>query len=471
MRRAHTVEQVRAAEAALLARLPEGALMQRAAAGLAYAVLDLLGAAYGRRVLLLVGLGDNGGDALYAGALLARRGVAGRGVAAVRPRARGRAGRAARRPAAAVVAGEPPRRGRSTSWSTASSASAAGPGCAPRRGAALARGSTGVPVVAVDIPSGVDVDTGELAGPHVTADADGHLRHPQGRAPRRPGGRAPAASCTWSTSGSTCPSRRVEALQPDDVAALLPRPGRRRPQVHPRRGRRPRRLRARTPAPALLSVAGAASGLAGMVRYVGDAGGRGPGARGPPRGRRRGPGAGLGGRLRRRRATPATQLAAALGRRRPGGRRRRRARATSTGPLAVPAVLTPHAGELAAMLGVERADVEAAAARTTPGARPTRYGAVGAAQGPAHADRRTRTAGSGSPRPAPPWLATAGAGDVLGGLVGALLAAGLDAVRRRVGRLLAARRGRDPAPRAAARSSRATWRAPSRRPSGACRDR
>src|SRR3954452_18500224 len=75
MRSAHTVEQVREAEAALMARLPEGALMQRAAAGLAYAVVDLLGSAYGRRVLLLVGSGDNGGDALYAGALLARRGA------------------------------------------------------------------------------------------------------------------------------------------------------------------------------------------------------------------------------------------------------------------------------------------------------------------------------------------------------------------------------------------------------------
>src|SRR5690349_22969980 len=74
MRRAHTVEQVRAAEAELMSRLPEGALMQRAAAGLAYAVVDLLGGAYGRRVLLLVGSGDNGGDALYAGAMLARRG-------------------------------------------------------------------------------------------------------------------------------------------------------------------------------------------------------------------------------------------------------------------------------------------------------------------------------------------------------------------------------------------------------------
>ena len=58
MRQAHTVEQVRAAEAARMAQLPEGALMQQAAAGLAHAVIDLLGGGYGRRVLLLVGAGQ-----------------------------------------------------------------------------------------------------------------------------------------------------------------------------------------------------------------------------------------------------------------------------------------------------------------------------------------------------------------------------------------------------------------------------
>ncbi|WP_343901209.1 NAD(P)H-hydrate epimerase, partial [Nocardioides aquaticus] len=82
MRSAHTVEQVRAAEGALMAQLPEGALMQRAAAGLAHAVLALLAGpagdqpAYGRRVLLVVGGGHNGGDALWAGARLAARGCA-----------------------------------------------------------------------------------------------------------------------------------------------------------------------------------------------------------------------------------------------------------------------------------------------------------------------------------------------------------------------------------------------------------
>src|SRR3954451_24381295 len=75
MRSAHTVEQVRAAEEALLAVTQEGALMERAAAGLASAVGEFLGRAYGARVLLLVGAGNNGGDALYAGARLARRGA------------------------------------------------------------------------------------------------------------------------------------------------------------------------------------------------------------------------------------------------------------------------------------------------------------------------------------------------------------------------------------------------------------
>ena len=54
--------------------------MLRAAHGLAYAVLDWLGGGYGARVLLLVGAGNNGGDALHAGAVLARRGA---GVEAV----------------------------------------------------------------------------------------------------------------------------------------------------------------------------------------------------------------------------------------------------------------------------------------------------------------------------------------------------------------------------------------------------
>ena len=75
MRGVYPVDQVRAAEDELMARLPEGALMQRAAYGLANECVQLLGSPYGARVVLLVGAGNNGGDALYAGATLARRGA------------------------------------------------------------------------------------------------------------------------------------------------------------------------------------------------------------------------------------------------------------------------------------------------------------------------------------------------------------------------------------------------------------
>ena len=75
------VADVRAAETALMATLPPGTLMARAAAGLAGRCAltcwpTASAAVYGRTVLLLVGAGDNGGDALYAGALLARPGRA-----------------------------------------------------------------------------------------------------------------------------------------------------------------------------------------------------------------------------------------------------------------------------------------------------------------------------------------------------------------------------------------------------------
>ncbi|MGZ4575362.1 MAG: NAD(P)H-hydrate epimerase, partial [Mycobacteriaceae bacterium] len=80
MREAYEVAAVRAAEAPVLARSPENVLMRRAAFGVAAVVLRELarrcGATSGRDVVLLVGAGGNGGDALWAGAFLRRRGVA-----------------------------------------------------------------------------------------------------------------------------------------------------------------------------------------------------------------------------------------------------------------------------------------------------------------------------------------------------------------------------------------------------------
>lgn len=72
MIRGYTAEQVRAAEAPHLAAGEP--LMARAAAGLAVMIEGLLPLT-DPRVLLLVGSGDNGGDALFAGASLAADGV------------------------------------------------------------------------------------------------------------------------------------------------------------------------------------------------------------------------------------------------------------------------------------------------------------------------------------------------------------------------------------------------------------
>ncbi len=86
MRDAYEVAAVRAAERALMELVPDGTLMGRAATGLAAVCASLLrqhpGQVYGTRVVVLAGSGDNGGDALYAGAWLARRGAAVTAVAA-----------------------------------------------------------------------------------------------------------------------------------------------------------------------------------------------------------------------------------------------------------------------------------------------------------------------------------------------------------------------------------------------------
>ena len=91
MREAYQVAAVRAAERALMELVPAGALMGRAAAGLASVCASLLGEypghVYGTRIVVLAGSGDNGGDALYAGALLARRGAS---VTAITPGSGGR---------------------------------------------------------------------------------------------------------------------------------------------------------------------------------------------------------------------------------------------------------------------------------------------------------------------------------------------------------------------------------------------
>lgn len=414
MRHAHTVEQVREAEAALLARLPEGALMQRAAHGLAHAVLDLLGSAYGRRVLLLVGSGDNGGDALYAGAVLARRGCSVEALLLSERVHEG--GLVALRSAGGRVVPEVV--GRPDVVVDGIVGIGGRPGLRAEAAAALAR-VTGVPLVAVDVPSGVDVDTGELPGTHVVADLTvtfgtlkvAHLVDPAA---------AVCGAVHLVDLGLALPHAHVEALQPADVARLLPRPAT-DAQKYDRGVVGIRAGSAEYPGAALLSVAGAGSGLAGMVRYVGDSAvadrvrATHPEVVGAGRVQAWVVGSGGG-------AQAGEELAAALADGVPTVVDADALAHLDGTPLDT-AVLTPHAGELSRMLGVDRAVIESAPlahARRAAAA----YGCVVLLKGRrtvvAAPDGRVRVTETGVP-----WLATAGAGDVLGGLIGALLAAGL----------------------------------------------
>lgn len=414
MRYAHTVEQVRQAEQELMARVPEGTLMQRAAHGLAQAVVDLLGGAYGARVLLLVGSGDNGGDALFAGALLARRGC---GVEAVLLGQRvHEGGLEALRRAGGRTVGQPSRRPDVVVDGIVGIGGR--PGLEPEAQRALAQ-VEGVPVVAVDVPSGVDVDTGRVDGPHVTADVTvtfgthkaAHLVDPAAEA---------CGAVHLVDIGLDLPSAEIEALQAEDVARLVPRP---RPQDHKytRGVVGVRAGSAEYPGAALLSVAGAACGLAGMVRYVGEDPVADRVRQAHPEvvgaGRVQAWVVGSGGGAHADEA-----LAAALADEVPTVVDADALKHVQPGPGDL--VLTPHAGELAAMLGRERAEIEGDPLGWARRAA-VHHAAVVVLKGrhtvTARPDGRVRVTTTGNP-----WLATAGAGDVLGGLVGALLAAGLE---------------------------------------------
>jgi hydroxyethylthiazole kinase-like uncharacterized protein yjeF len=420
MRAAHSVEQVRAAEAALMAQVPEGTLMQRAAYGLATAVADLLrdddgAGVYGARVLLLIGSGDNGGDALYAGAQLARRGAK---VEAVLLGARAHE---------AGLAALQARGGRVVDLEDAHEPDVVvdgivgiggKPGLRPEAEAAVTRFPHAA-MVAVDVPSGVDVDTGGLDGPHVHADVTVTFGTHKGCHLLDPAAEAAGAVALVDIGLELPPDPIVTALQSDDVAAMLPTPY---PFDH-KYTRGVVGVAAGSPAypgAAVLCASGASSGLAGMVRYVGPSAdavlARHPGVVvGPGRVQAWVVGPGSGDQA------PAV-LATAL---------------EDKVPTVVDAaglwqfderredlVLTPHAGELAILLGTEREAVEAAQLAHARAAA-QRFGCVVLLKGrhtlTVAPDGRARVTTSGVP-----WLAVAGAGDVLAGVIGSLLAAGLD---------------------------------------------
>ncbi|MBZ6079747.1 NAD(P)H-hydrate dehydratase [Streptomyces olivaceus] len=439
MRTAYSVETVRNAERELMARLPEGALMQRAAAGLAAACAQVLGRVagrvYGSRVVLLVGSGDNGGDALYAGARLARRGAGVTAVLLAPDRAHGGGLAALRRAGGRTMSGESAPADIARADLVLDGIVGIG-GKGGLREAAVpladAAARSRAAVVAVDLPSGVDADTGEVRGAVVRADLTVTF------GAHKPGllidpAREYAGAVRLVDIGLALPAEaaEAEALQHADVALLLPVPGAesdkyRRGVVGVAAGS------ARYPGAAVLAVAGALRGGAGAVRYVGPAGdaviARFPETlvsdEGPKRAGRVqawvvGPGAGDDA------STVAEVLAAEV----PvliDADGLRLADPEAVRSRTAPTLMTPHAGEAAALLGVSREEVEGARLSSARELA-ARYGAAVLLKGsttviasPDGGPVRVNATGTS-------WLATAGSGDVLSGLAGSLLATGLSA--------------------------------------------
>lgn len=256
MRAAHTVAQVRAAEEPLLAQgIP---LMDRAATALAVEIARRLPAVYGGRVALLVGSGNNGADALLAGAWLARRGAAVVAVLHGEP--------VAHAFDAFVAAG-----GRTGAEQALIGAEVVVDGLVGIGGRGPLRRPVpdlrGALVVAVDLPSGIDADTGEVHPGAVRADVTVTF----GTA--KPGlllARDHVGELVVVDIGLALEPPVAEALEDEDVTRLLPSAER----VSDKFSRGVVGIAAGSatyPGAAVLAVGAALHAGAGMVRYAGAA--------------------------------------------------------------------------------------------------------------------------------------------------------------------------------------------------------
>ncbi|MDF8263179.1 NAD(P)H-hydrate dehydratase [Luteipulveratus flavus] len=441
MIRAYSVEDVRAAESAAMEGLADGELMQRAATGLAGVARARLEERDSDAVVVLAGSGDNGGDALYAGALLAE---AGHPVVVVLVGSRAHeAALAAARDAGAIV----------LEWRDGAAPgevrTALGEADLILDGVTGIGGRPGLPdhlaalpdlvsddayVIAVDLPSGAD-PAGLVASDAVYADETvtfGLTKPVHLMPPTEPA----TGLLTVVDIGVPEPSSpAVERLTYEDVARLWPVPT-------PTDDKYSRGVlgvvaggEQYTGAPVMNVTAAVTAGV-GMVRYVGP---RRPTdllrslvpecVFGEGRVQAWAIGSGLDAenadddQLRVVREALESDLPVLL----------------DAGGLdlleesrSAPTLLTPHAGELLRLARrLELGDLPDDAVRRAPVEIARRVadhldvtvllkGAVTAVVPPSSAGLPVRTQSD-----APAWLATAGSGDVLAGLAGALLASGL----------------------------------------------
>jgi hydroxyethylthiazole kinase-like uncharacterized protein yjeF len=426
MRHYYSADAIREAEAPLLASLPDGALMKRAAYGLATAIVGELtartGGVAGRRVCAVVGSGDNGGDALWATVFLRRRGVAADAIL-LKPEHTHQKGLAAFRNAGGRIV-------KSVAESTdlvidgVVGISGSGPLRPDAADVFAAVDGAAIPVVAVDSPSGIDVATGAITGPAVHAALTVTF-----------GGLKPVhalADCgrvRLVDIGLDLPAPEVVGFEAADVAARWPVPG-------PHDDKYTQGVTgvmagsSTYPGAAVLCTGAAVAATSGMVRYSGSAhsdvlahwpeviASPTPAAAGRVQAWVVGPGLGTDEKGAAALwfaletdlpvlvdADALTILAA-----HPDIVAFRRA----------PTVLTPHAGEFARLAGAPPGDDRIGATRKLADA----FGATVLLKG--NVTVVAEPGGRVYLNPAgQSWAATAGSGDVLSGMIGALLAAGL----------------------------------------------
>jgi ADP-dependent NAD(P)H-hydrate dehydratase / NAD(P)H-hydrate epimerase len=459
MRYYYSADAIRDAEAPLLASLPDGALMRRAAYGLATAIARELVAQTGgiaaRRVCAVVGSGDNGGDALWAATFLRRRGAVAAAVLLKPEKTHQKALADFQKSGGRVTQTVPA----ATDLVIDGVVGISGSG--PLRPAAAevfaAVEDAGIPVVSVDIPSGIDVQTGAVSGPAVhplLTVTFGGLKpvHALGDC-----GRVELVDI-----GLDLPTTDILGFEAADVIARWPSPE----STDDKYTQGVTGILAGSstyPGAAVLCTGAAVAAHSGMVRYAGSAGQQvlsqwpeviaAPSASAAGRVQAWAVGPGLGTD-----DTGASALWFALDTDLPvivdaDGLTILAAHPDIVVNRRAPTVLTPHAGEFARIAGSPPGDDRVAATRRLA----DQFGATVLLKG-----NVTVIAEPGGPVYLNPagqsWAATAGSGDVLSGMIAALLAAGLPAgeaaaaaafVHARAANLAAA----DPGPRSVPVSS------------------
>jgi hydroxyethylthiazole kinase-like uncharacterized protein yjeF len=189
-----TTEEMQAADAAALVHVTHETLVERAGTAVAQAALRVLGGAYGTHVTVVAGKGSNGADGRVAAAYLRRRGAQ---VTII-----GAADAPAVLPACDLVI--------DGAYGTGFHGAYDAPAVAP-----------GTPVLAIDIASGIDADHGSAPGAAVRA------THTVTFAALKPGllqGDGPLHCGTVQVVdiGITFPTPGAAVMEDADIAALVP---------------------------------------------------------------------------------------------------------------------------------------------------------------------------------------------------------------------------------------------------------